>query len=136
MRRLMLALVLAGTLGLVAELVLLEHTESWTQWIPLVLLSIVFVAGAMAWVRPTRSVLRAFQLTTALCIIAGIAGFGLHYWGNVQFELEGDPSARGWDLLWRSLHGGVPTLAPGAMVQLGLLGLLHAFRHPKLGNGE
>ena len=136
LRRLLLALVLLGIVGLSAELLLLEHTESWTQWIPLVLLAVALVVGTLAWVRPGRMVLRALQLTMLSFVVAGFAGLVLHYRGNMLFELEGDPAAHGWDLVWRSLRGGVPTLAPAAMAQLGLLGLLHAYRHPGLKNRE
>jgi hypothetical protein len=35
-------------------------------------------------------------------------------------------------LLWKVMSGAAPALAPGAMVQLGLLGLIYTFRHPAL----
>lgn len=127
LRRLLLALLLLGIVGLMAELLLLEHTESWTQWIPLVLLAVALVVVVLAWFRPGRAVRRALQLTMVSFVVAGLAGLVLHYRGNMLFELEGDPSARGWDLVWRSLRGGVPSLAPAAMTQLGLLGLLHTY---------
>ncbi len=36
-RRILLAILLLGVIGISAELLLLKHTEDATQWIPLVL---------------------------------------------------------------------------------------------------
>jgi hypothetical protein len=131
-RRILLALVLLGIVGLVPELLLLKHTDSATQLIPFLVLGLGLVSGVVLWVRPTRRGIRIFQVVMLLSIVAGLLGLYFHFRGNVEFELEQDPSAHGLDLLWRSLSGGVPTLAPGAMVQLGLLGLVFAYRHPLL----
>jgi hypothetical protein len=134
-RRILLALVLLGIVGLVPELLLLGHTESATQLIPFLVLGLGLVSGVVLWVRPTRRGVRAFQGVMLLLIVAGVLGLYFHVRGNVEFELEENPTAHGLDLLWRSLSGGVPTLAPGAMVQLGLLGLAFAYRHPLLDAG-
>jgi hypothetical protein len=39
---------------------------------------------------------------------------------------------KGMDLFSKVMTGAAPALAPGAMVQLGLLGLIYTFRHPAL----
>ena len=134
-RRILLALVLLGILGLTIELLLLEHIESATQLIPFAVFGAGLVATIAAAVRPTRRTLRAFQVVMLLFVAAGLLGIYLHLRGNVLFEQETDPSARGLDLIWRSLRGGVPLLAPAAMAQLGLLGLVFAYRHPALRAG-
>jgi hypothetical protein len=132
LRRLLLALVLVGAAGLVVELVLLEHYDSIWQWTPLALLGLVLVVGGvLAW-RPGRRALRAFQGVMALCVIAGVVGVYLHYRGNVEFELEREPTLGGLALLWEAVRGATPALAPGALAQLGLTGLAYAFRHPLL----
>jgi hypothetical protein len=131
-RRILLALVLLGIIGLVPELLLLGHTESVTQFIPFVVLGMGLVSVVTLWMRPTRRGLRVFQAVMVMFIVTGLLGVYLHFRGNLGFELEEDPSARGFDLFWHALNGGVPMLAPGAMVQLGLLGLAFAFRHPLL----
>ena len=41
-----------------------------------------------------------------------------------------NPSATRRELIWESLTGAMPLLAPGTMVQLGVVGLLYTFRHP------
>ena len=131
-RRLLLALVLAAILGYVVELLLLEHYESATQVIPLAVLALGLLSGAAAGWRPTAGALRLFRGSMSLFLVAGLAGLVLHYRGNVEFELEREPSLAGLDLFWEALHGATPALAPGSMVQLGLLGLLFTYRHPAL----
>lgn len=131
-RRLLLALILLGAAGLVAELLLLEHTENVYQWLPLIVLALVIVFTLLLGFRPSPRLLRLFRWLMVLVILVGLVGVYLHFDGNREFELEMDPQAGGFDLLWNVLHGATPTLAPGAMVQLGLLGLVFAYRHPLL----
>lgn len=133
LRRALLALVLLGACGLGAELFLLEHTESVWQWLPLGALAAALAAGGAAALRPGRATVRFFQAAMVLCVAVGVLGLYLHFDGNAAFERESDPVLGGWALLWRSLHGATPALAPGALVQLGLLGLVWAHRHPALG---
>ena len=129
-RRLLLALVILGSLGFLAELVLLEHIESFTQWIPLVVLAAGVLSAATMALRPTCVAVRGFQAAMGLFIASGLLGLYLHYSGNLAFEREMDASAEGLALIWQSVRGATPALAPGALVQLGLLGLIQAYRHP------
>lgn len=132
MRRLLLAVVLLGASGLLAELLFIEHIESWQQVVPLVALGAGVGLGALLALRPAAPAIRAFQWLMSAYVIIGLAGLYLHYIGNVEFERERDPAIGGIDLVWESLRGATPALAPGAMIQLGLLGLVFAFRHPAL----
>ncbi|HEV2148293.1 MAG TPA: hypothetical protein VGR37_12885 [Longimicrobiaceae bacterium] len=132
LRRTLLALLLLGIVGLAAELLLLEHTESFQQWVPLAVLGASLACALAVAARPGPRTLRCFQACMALCIVAGVVGLALHLRGNVEWELESDPSLRGPALLWEALHGATPALAPGALVQLGLLGLALVYRHPAL----
>jgi hypothetical protein len=131
MRRLLLALVFIGAAGLEVELLLLEHFESALQWTPLVLLGVVLAAVLLVWRRPSPATVRFFQAVMALCVAAGVVGVFLHYRGNVEFELEREP-LHGLKLFWEAIRGATPALAPGAMAQLGLLGLVYSYRHPAL----
>jgi hypothetical protein len=132
LRRVLLALVALGAAGLVAELLLLEHYESAWQFTPLVLLGAVLVAAAVVARRPSPSSVRFFQTMMALCVASGLLGVFLHYRGNVEFELEREPLLGGLRLFWEAMRGATPALAPGAMAQLGLLGLVYSYRHPAL----
>ena len=66
-------------------------------------------------------------------LVSGVIGVWLHYKGNMEFEIEMVPSLAGLELFLKASHGAFPALAPGTMIQLGLLGLAYTFRHPALG---
>jgi hypothetical protein len=130
MRHLLLALVAFTAAGLVPELVLLKHYDSAWQIVPLVVLVLTLASSVLVWRRPTARTLNAFRVTMALCLLAGLAGVVLHAKGNLDWALERDDTLHGWSLIWKILRGATPLLAPGAMAQLGLLGLVFAYRHP------
>lgn len=130
LRQLVLALSLFGMLGMEVELFLLEHTESFSQWIPLVLLAGGLASGVLFALRPGSGSIRIFQVLMTLFVVAGLTGPYLHYAGSVEFALERDPALRGMRLVWKALGGATPALAPGALAQLGLIGLACTYRHP------
>jgi len=131
-RTFLLSIFIIGLLGSGTELLLLEHTENFWQWIPIVL--IVTGLLALGWCGVARGPvsIRVFQGTMILFVISGFIGLFLHYQGNVEFELEMYPSLAGWELFGKAMQGATPTLAPGTMIELGLLGLVYSFRHPVL----
>lgn len=131
-RRFLLWIVLAGIVGLGVELVLLEHFDETLQWIPLVLLVLGLGAAVALALRASHAAVRALQMVSVLYIAAGTLGLWLHFDGNMEFEREDDPSAATSVLVRRAIFGATPLLAPGALAQLGLLGLCIGYRHPAL----
>ncbi|HEY3112337.1 MAG TPA: hypothetical protein VGJ62_01470 [Gemmatimonadaceae bacterium] len=132
LRQLLLGLVFVGIVGLEVELALLRHAESFTQWIPHVTLMIGLLGTVIVFLRPGTASLRAFQTIMLIFVVVGVVGLYLHYRGNVEFALERYPSLAGVRLIWKALRGATPALAPAALSQLGLLGLLYTYRHPAL----
>lgn len=132
LRQLLLALVLLGIVGLEIELALLRHAESFSQWIAHVTLMIGLLSTAAVYLRPGPATLRPFQAVMAIFLAVGGLGVYLHVSGNVEFARERDPALAGANLIWKALRGATPALAPGALAQLGLLGLLYTYRHPAL----
>lgn len=130
LRGFLLLLFLIGSLGVGAELLLLEHYEDYWQWTPLVLVGLSLAVLAWCALAPDRTSLRAFQGMMGLLVISGFVGLWLHYQGNVEFEQEMYPTLKGLELFWEALKGATPALAPGTMIQLGLLGLAFTYRHP------
>ncbi len=130
LRRLILLVFVIGLVGTGTELILLEHTESVWQWVPLAVLG----AGlaSFGWLTTTKSrvSLRTFQSLMLLFVVSGIAGLVLHFRGNLEFELEMYPKMKGLTLFWQVIKGATPALAPGMMIQLGLVGLAATYRHP------
>jgi hypothetical protein len=113
--------------GVLAELLLLEHFDDVWQVTPLFLLVLGLVV--LVWHARARSVLstRILRAVMTLSVVSGLLGVFLHYRGNVEFELEENPSVTRWALFREAMMGATPALAPGVMVQIGLLGLLYAF---------
>jgi hypothetical protein len=130
LRLLLLGLVVLGALGLILELLLLEHWEEWRQWTPLILLVCTALGAAVVAWRPGPGVLRGFRTLMLLSVASGVVGAFFHYESNAELEREIQPDLSGPSLVRAALGGGTPTLAPGAMIQLGLLGLLAVYRHP------
>jgi len=129
---LLLVLVL-GLLGTAAELILLDHYEDWKQIVPLALIGLALASVVWHVVAPSASNVHALQAVMTLFLFSGAIGVGLHYGANAEFEHESDPSLSGYPLFKESLAGATPLLAPGTMVQLGLIGMIYTYRHPRLG---
>jgi len=136
LRQLLLVIVFIGVVGLQVELALLRHAESFTQWIPHVALFIGLLSTVAVYLRPQPAALKAFRLVMLAFLLVGLLGVILHLKGNIEFALERDPSLSGIKLMWKALRGATPALAPGALVQLALLGLLYTYKHPALAGGN
>jgi hypothetical protein len=78
------------------------------------------------------SSVRLIQITMALFVASGFIGMVWHYQGNMEFELETYPSISGLALFKEAMMGATPALAPGTMIELGLIGLAYTYRHPLL----
>lgn len=133
LRAFLLAVLLLGMAGTAAELLLIGHFEDAWQWTPLLLFALCVVT--LAWYGASRSAasLRALQAVMLLFIVSGGIGFWLHMQAKIEFQLEVNPSLAGMALYRKALESvSPPALAPGMMIQLGLLGLAFAYRHPAL----
>jgi hypothetical protein len=127
-RTVMLTVLALGMGGLLAELSLIAHYADLTQSIPIALLAaglvVIFIdLGAR---RPWTRVL--MQIVMVSILAAGALGIYFHFHGSREFQIEMDPQMRGTRLVWHVLRAkSPPTLAPGSMVQLGILGLGYAY---------
>jgi hypothetical protein len=132
-RRLLLLLLAAAMVGTAVDLMLLDHLEDVWQLVPLVVIGLGLAAAAFAARTGGAAAITAMRVVMALFIGAGMVGLGLHYAGNSEFQREVDPSLQGWNLFVKAVTSKAPpALAPAAMIQMGLLGLLYTYRHPAL----
>jgi hypothetical protein len=132
-RRMVLLLLTVAMIGTAADLMLLDHHEDFWQMVPLGVIALGLVSVMAAATKGGAGTVTLMRVTMALFIAAGLLGMGLHYIGNSEFQLEMDPSLHGWSLLMKSLTAKAPpALAPAAMIQMGLLGLLYTYEHPAL----
>jgi hypothetical protein len=121
-------ILLLGLLGTVTELVLLEHYEQPLQLVPLVLIVAAVAATGWEFRRQDVAGRRAMQIVMALFVLAGFVGFVAHFHGSAEYQLELNPDMSNWELLDKILRAKAPPLlAPGMMLQLGLLGLAYVF---------
>jgi hypothetical protein len=128
LRRWILFVLVLGLLGTETELVLLKHYDEPWQFLPLFLIASAISVLAWHTKRHDRSSLRALQVIMLLFLVAGFVGVGLHFRGAAQFQLETDPAMGKWDLIKKVMRiESPPVLAPGVMLQLGLIGLAYAF---------
>ena len=132
-RKLLLGIFLLGAGGIATELWLLGHYEELDQFIPLGLAALGVIAIAAAAWNPSPITVRSVQAAMLLMIISGFLGVWFHYRATTEFQLEMDASLRGWALFRKAIVAKAPpALAPGAMIQLGLIGLAYTFKHPAL----
>lgn len=122
LRRLLLAIFVFGSVGVVAELLLLGHFEDALQFVPLVLLAVGVAVGVWHWTQDSSRSTRALQVVLAAFALSGGVGIWLHYSGNVEFEIERDPELGGLGLFAEAMTGATPALAPGTMVLLAAIG--------------
>lgn len=130
LRTLLLLTLVVSIVGTLAELLLLEHFEDAWQWAPIALLGAALLTLAWHALERGPTSLNVLRGLMVLSMASGLVGLLLHYRGNAEFELEMYPDLAGWKLFKDSMMGATPALAPGAMLQIGLVGLAWTFRHP------
>lgn len=131
-RRVLLLISLLSQVGVGIELLLLGHTESTTQILPLAIIGLGLLTLGGFVLSGRVLALHVFRLMMLSSLAAGVAGLALHYRSNVEFELEMYPTMNGWTLFSEAVTGAIPALAPGAMIQIGLVGLAYTLGHPAL----
>ena len=132
-RRLLLLLLVVFMAGTATDLMLLDHHEDGWQMVPLAVIALGVGAAGFAAASGGAAAITLMRIVMALFIGAGLIGFGLHYLGNSEFQREIDPGLQGWPLFVKAVTAKAPpALAPAAMIQMGLLGLLYTYRHPAL----
>jgi hypothetical protein len=123
LRRLLGWLFAVCVLGAGLELVLVEHTEGVWQLAPLIVLGLAIPAQVAASRHPVRWTWGVFLGLMALHGLSALVGLWLHYRANAEFELEMYPDLAGMALLLKAIKGASPpSLAPGAMLVVGLIG--------------
>lgn len=128
LRRWVLGILVLGLAGTVTELVLLEHYEHALQLVPLVLIVAAFAAIAWQLRRNDAASLRALATVMVLFVLAGFAGVAAHFSGSAEFQLDLNPSMSAWELVEKVMRAKAPPLlAPGMMLQMGLLGLAYVY---------
>jgi hypothetical protein len=131
LRRLLVALLLFGLFGTTVELVLLKHYESAWMFAPFAVIGLAAAAAIVRLTRPSAGSVRWLRLSMLPLLAAGVVGAYLHYLGGLSFQADMDPTLPRWQMFWKVVRmQAPPTLAPGVLIQLGLLGLVSTYRDP------
>ena len=144
-RRVLRGILALGLAGSATDLLLIEHYEGVLQLPALGMLAVS--AATLIWyafsgsqsvspaVDPSERAgsspvaLRMFQGAMLLMVAVGAIGAVLHFRGNMEFQLEVDPSLAGFALIEKVARATAPPLlAPFNMSLLGLVGLASTYR--------
>lgn len=112
--------------GTIIELFLLKHFEDTKQMIPIICIALSMLMMLILIFRNNKILVKGFQILMLISALTGLYGSYLHLSANYEFELEMRPSMKGWELFAESMTGAFPTLAPGSMIVLALLGYTYS----------
>jgi hypothetical protein len=133
LRTFLLIVLVLEILGIGAELLLVGHYADPWQWLPIALMAMALPVLAWAALAGRAAPVRCMQVLMTLFLLSGVIGTVQHYRAKAAFQLEVNPSLQGSALFWEAMKSiSPPALAPGVMIQMGLLGLVYAHRHPAL----
>jgi hypothetical protein len=131
LRRLLVVLLLFGLFGTTTELLLLKHYERAWMFAPFAAIAIAAAGAVGRLTRPSAAGVRWLRLSMLPLLAAGVVGAYLHYLGGLAFQTDMDPTLPRWQMFWKVVRmQAPPTLAPGVLIQLGLLGLASTYRDP------
>ena len=114
-----------GALGVLVELLLIEHHSDWRERLPLFVLGGSLVALALEAWRGGPGLRALLRLGSSTLVVVSLVGLYLHYRSNEEFQRELHPELEGWGLFLASMRAhSPPSLAPAVLVLLGILGWL------------
>lgn len=106
--------------GLVTDLILIGHYESFWQMIPLLLQLLAGFAVIFYYKKPIRFLEKVVNVMVILLMLSAFIGVGFHLHNNWEFEQELHPGQSMVQLFKNVLTGAIPVMAPGAMIVSGL----------------
>lgn len=109
-------------IGLLLELYLLDHYEGLFQLIPLICVSLNLLLAVYFLFRYNTLLMKVFKVSLVLNALSGFYGIFLHLKANYEFEKEISPGLDGMDLFMEMASGALPSLAPGSLILLSLIG--------------
>lgn len=141
LRRGLLGLAIAGSLGIFLELAVARHWNGWTQRLPWVVSAIILAATLAVALAPGRATIRAARVLAGLACAAGLFGV----WQHVEANYDAAPldqvygpkwdamseASRWWNALIESV-GPSPSFAPGILALVAACLLLATVGHPVL----
>jgi hypothetical protein len=122
LRRWVMVLLVVGLVATEIELILIDHYEDAWQLAPIAAIGLALVLLAWHGLASSRASIQSIRGVMILLVVTGVAGIVLHFRGNMEFQLEMDPSQTSWVLFSKVMRAKAPpALAPALLSQLGIL---------------
>lgn len=106
--------------GMLADLLLIDHFESFWQFVPVIFL---LVTGLGHFIMLKGKGIGLFRLWMYLGMLSGGVGIFMHVRNNYEFAIELHSSLKGWDLVTEVATGAIPVVSPGFLIPISMLGL-------------
>ena len=106
--------------GMLADLLLIEHFESFWQFVPVVFLA---VSGIGYFLILKGTGLSLFRVWMYVGMLAGVVGIYMHVRNNWEFAIELRSNLKGWELITEVATGAIPVISPGFLIPIAMLGL-------------
>ncbi len=106
--------------GMLADLLLIEHFESFWQFVPVIFLTVTSF-GYYVISRGTGFLL--FRVWMYVGILSGAVGIFMHVKNNWEFATELHSDMKGWALIVEVATGAIPVISPGFLIPIAMLGL-------------
>lgn len=132
LRRFLLGVVAFIFFGSVFELILIGHYEQTLQWVPFITSVIGLSIIAISWFKPNGMTIKILRWVMVGVSVVSIWGMYLHFYGNLEFTREINPSFSLMESIWPAMKGSYPLLAPGILFLAGILGLAATYKHPAI----
>lgn len=132
LRRFLLGVVAFIFIGSVFELILIGHYEQTLQWVPFITSVIGLSIIAVSWFKPNGITIKILRWIMVGVSVVSIWGMYLHFYGNLEFTREINPSFSLMESIWPAMKGSYPLLAPGILFLAGILGLAATYKHPAI----
>lgn len=113
------------------ELWLSGHVENVLQLLPSVMCLIGILTIIFFHLSPSVLSLRTLRASMFLMCLTSLVGLYKHFVHNLEFELEIRPNSLVSNVLWETITGASPMLAPGILFLAATLALAAVFRHPQ-----
>lgn len=106
--------------GMLADLLLIEHFESFWQFVPVIFLLLSGLGYFPVRIGKGVALFRGWMYVGML---SGAVGIFMHGKNNYEFAIELRSNLKGWDLITEVATGAIPVISPGFLIPISMLGL-------------
>lgn len=113
----------------VTELFFLSHWSETIQLLPFALSGLGLITLSLGYFRPSPTTIKVLQWSMVLIGLCSLIGIYEHIANNFGFQMEIQPNATTCELIWGTLEGANPVLAPGILTLGAAIGWTAAYQY-------